>query len=85
MHKRLLLSACILILFIWLINTVASSFYWYSAMWWFDIPMHILGGLFLALIFGATFFQKNYQFFKKRTIGRNTTLCSYSWYRLGSF
>jgi hypothetical protein len=47
-----------MILFIWLINTVAHVLYWYSAMWWFDIPMHILGGMFLALLAGALFFKQ---------------------------
>ncbi len=58
MNKKLLLSACLLVLFIWLVNTSASYFYWYSAMWWFDIPMHIMGGMFLGLLAGALFFKK---------------------------
>jgi hypothetical protein len=58
MSKRLLLSACVLIFFIWAINSLANMFYWYSAMWWFDIPMHILGGAFLSLLLGALFFKK---------------------------
>lgn len=58
MHKKLLLSACFLVLFIWLVNTSANYFYWYSAMWWFDIPMHIMGGMFLSLFGGALFFRK---------------------------
>jgi hypothetical protein len=37
---------------------MANAFYWYSAMWWFDIPMHIMGGMFLALSAGALFFKK---------------------------
>ena len=37
---------------------MANAFYWYSAMWWFDIPMHIMGGIFLALFAGAFFFRK---------------------------
>jgi hypothetical protein len=27
-------------------------------MWYFDIPMHIMGGMFLGLLFGALFFKK---------------------------
>lgn len=57
MNKKLLLYACVLVLFIWLVNTMANTFYWYSAMWWFDIPMHILGGVFLGLTAGALFFK----------------------------
>lgn len=58
MNKKLLFYACALVFFIWLVNTVAHNFYWYSAMWWFDIPMHILGGMFLAICAGALFFKK---------------------------
>ncbi len=57
MSKKLLFKACLLIFFIWLIHTLANAFYWYSAIWWFDIPMHIMGGMFLALTAGALFFK----------------------------
>ncbi|MDQ5930921.1 MAG: hypothetical protein QG674_85, partial [Patescibacteria group bacterium] len=43
-------------------------FYWYSAIWWFDIPMHILGGAFLALLLGAIFFKKLISLSKKEII-----------------
>jgi hypothetical protein len=56
-NKNLLLKACFLIFFIWLVHTLANTFYWYSAIWWFDIPMHILGGMFLAFAAGALFFK----------------------------
>lgn len=26
------------------------KFHWYSLLWWFDMPMHFLGGLWLSLI-----------------------------------
>ncbi len=57
MNKKLLLYACILIFLIWAVNTLANTFYWYSAMWWFDIPMHIMGGIFLGFSAGALFFK----------------------------
>jgi type IV secretory pathway TrbL component len=57
-NKNLLKYACALVVFIWIINTLANKFYWYSAMWYFDIPMHIMGGIFLGLLFGAIFFKK---------------------------
>jgi hypothetical protein len=56
--KKLLRYACALVVFIWIVNTLANKFYWYSAMWYFDIPMHIMGGVFLCLLFGALFFKK---------------------------
>lgn len=58
MDKKLLRIACVTAFFIWLINALANQFYWYSAMWWFDIPMHILGGVFLGFAAGALFFKK---------------------------
>ena len=58
MNKRLLLYACVLAFLLWLVNTLANAFYWYSAIWWFDIPMHIFGGFFLSFLVGSFFFQK---------------------------
>jgi H+/Cl- antiporter ClcA len=58
MDKKLLRIACVTAFFIWLVNALANRFYWYSAMWWFDIPMHILGGVFLGFAAGALFFKK---------------------------
>ncbi len=58
MNKKLLVYACFLILFLWLVNTLANQFFWYSAMWWFDIPMHFLGGAFLSVFAGSVFFTR---------------------------
>ena len=38
-----------LIFFIWAINAVANKTHLYYLIWWFDIPMHMLGGLWVAL------------------------------------
>ena len=35
---------------IFLFNTGATFFFWYSRIWWFDMPMHFAGGLFISLI-----------------------------------
>jgi hypothetical protein len=58
MNKSLFRAACTVVVFIWCINMLANAFYWYSAMWWFDIPMHVLGGVFLALVAGALWFDR---------------------------
>jgi hypothetical protein len=58
MNKKLLRTACIVVFFVWLVNALANQFYWYSAMWWFDIPMHIMGGMFLGFGAGAIFFNR---------------------------
>lgn len=34
------------------INTVAVFFHWYNLVWWFDMPMHFLGG-FTVMYFSA--------------------------------
>ncbi len=39
----------LLIFVIFFLNLVASKFYWYSLLWWFDMPMHFLGGVWLGL------------------------------------
>lgn len=33
-----------------IVNQLAMKFYWYSAIWWFDMPMHFLGGIFLGFL-----------------------------------
>lgn len=36
-----------------------SSFYrWYDQIWWLDIPMHLIGGMWVALLF-VYLFEKN--------------------------
>jgi uncharacterized membrane protein YjdF len=45
-------------------NSVASLLHWYYFVWWFDMPMHFLGGFFTALIgmtLGFRFFRATYQ------------------------
>ncbi len=38
------------ILAILAVNSIAIYFYWYSQIWWFDMPMHFAGGFFLGLL-----------------------------------
>ena len=38
-----------LIVFIFIVNYLAMKFYWYSSIWWFDMPMHFLGGFWVGL------------------------------------
>ena len=48
-RKKLSIRTSLLVIFIFLINYVAMKLHWYSLLWWFDIPMHYLGGLWLGL------------------------------------
>lgn len=47
--KKLLVRITSLILFICVLDLMAMKFYWYTSMWWFDMPMHFLGGLWVGL------------------------------------
>jgi len=48
-RKKLLIRIISLIFFIFALNLFAMKFYWYYSIWWFDIPMHFLGGFWLGL------------------------------------
>ncbi|MCU0660251.1 MAG: hypothetical protein MUD00_01380 [Candidatus Pacebacteria bacterium] len=48
-RKKLSTRSAGMILFIFLINYAAMTFYWYGAIWWFDMLMHFLGGFWLGL------------------------------------
>lgn len=55
-RKKLFNMLAILIVAIFLINALANKFYWYSSIWYFDIIMHFLGGLWIG-IFAFYFFS----------------------------
>lgn len=38
-----------LILIIFLVNYFAMVFHWYSSIWYLDMPMHFLGGVWISL------------------------------------
>lgn len=55
--KRLL----ILLVFIGVVNFLAIEYYWYWRLRWFDMPMHFLGGLWLAgVIIWFRFFSSRF-------------------------
>jgi hypothetical protein len=45
LRKSLLSSLGMSICVLAVINLPASLFYWYSLLWWVDMPMHFLGGI----------------------------------------
>ena len=47
--RHLSIALAALILFIWLVNIFANEVHLYFLLWWFDIPMHMLGGFWVAL------------------------------------
>ncbi len=49
-QKKLFYEAAWLVFSIFMLNSLASYFYWYASIWWFDMPMHFLGGLWIGLL-----------------------------------
>lgn len=49
--KKLGFFVVFLVFFILLINWLAMEFHWYYFLPWFDIPMHFLGGFWVAILF----------------------------------
>ncbi len=60
--KKFLIRLIFLIFFIFLLNYLAMKFYWYSSIWYFDMPMHFLGGFWLGLASLYFFPSKNFSF-----------------------
>jgi len=63
-RKNFPLFLLFLIFLIAILHFLATSFYWYWSIWWFDIPMHFLGGAWVAgvslwLYFLSDYFKKN--------------------------
>lgn len=57
--KKLLAKLLWLILFIFFINFFASFvFSWYWTIWWFDMFMHFLGGIWVSLAFLWLFYTR---------------------------
>ncbi len=48
-RKKLFNRLASLVIFISLINFLAIKFHWYYSIWWFDMPMHFLGGMWVGL------------------------------------
>jgi len=50
-RKKLLKLIIYLMFFIFIANLLAQKFYWYSSIWYFDMIMHFLGGVWQGLFF----------------------------------
>lgn len=68
--ERVLRSVLVVIILITIFHVVASRFYLYDELWWVDIVMHFLGGLWVVLfslwtLFFSGFFSFNLKKSKK--------------------
>ena len=61
-RKKLLKILVVLMIFMYVFHSLATQFYWYSLIWWLDMPMHFLGGIWQGLFFIYVF---NYFFSQK--------------------
>lgn len=50
-RTKLFVFLASLTFFIFFIDIFANKFYWYYSIWYFDMPMHFLGGFLSGLIF----------------------------------
>ncbi len=58
-RKSLLKHLVFLMFFIFLVNSLALQFYWYSSVWYLDMIMHFFGGFWVGLFFIYVFSTKN--------------------------
>lgn len=56
MQKKLFIYSAYIIVVVFLLNKAANFFYWYVSIPWFDMLMHALGGLFVAVWGSALLF-----------------------------
>ncbi len=59
--KSLFFNAGLLVCAIFLIGVPAQLFYWYWIIWWFDMPMHFFGGVFIGLMSSWIFLYSSYK------------------------
>ena len=57
--RKLLIRLVLFIFLIFLLNYLAMKFYWYSSIWYLDMPMHFLGGAWLGLAYIYLFLPKD--------------------------
>ncbi len=49
MYRRVLTASALTGIGLCVVNWLANTFYWYVTIGWFDMPMHGIGGVFVAL------------------------------------
>ena len=69
--QKLKIRLALVTFLVYFLNTIATKFYWYYSIWWFDVLMHFLGGVWVTFIlfwfFPVTPLSKNY--FPKLILG----------------
>lgn len=66
--RRLTWALVYFIFFIWGVNAIAEETHLYYLLWWFDIPMHMMGGLWVGLTSLVIYYHTPYTKRKDRSI-----------------
>lgn len=64
--KKIFQQLASLVIAIFILNFLANKFHWYYSIWWFDMPMHFMGGFWLGMVF--------FWFFKVRELNLSVNL-----------
>lgn len=64
--KKIFQQLASLVIAIFILNFLANKFHWYYSIWWFDMPMHFMGGSWLGMVF--------FWFFKVRELNLSVNL-----------
>lgn len=67
-RKRIIKYTAILFSVLAIINLLSMKFFWYQAIWWFDMPMHFIGGFTTLLLLTYIFYEKiqfDFLFYRK--------------------
>lgn len=62
-RKRLLKHLVSLMFFIFIVSILNTKFYWDSLLWYFDVIMHTLGGLWVGMFFLYVFGRSGPSYF----------------------
>lgn len=56
-RKRIIKYLAVFFCLLWVVNVASNKFFWYQAIWWFDMPMHFAGGLAVSLLVSYVFYS----------------------------
>jgi hypothetical protein len=66
--KRIIKYTAIFFSLLALINILSMKFFWYQSIWWFDMPMHFVGGFTTLLLLAYLSYdrlQYDFLFYRK--------------------
>ena len=78
-RKKLLKRIAFLIVAISVFNFLAMKFYWYFSIWWLDMLMHLLGGIWLGLGLIFLFKTKDFSIYSIVKITLGVLVIGISW------